>query len=675
MIQGHSLLRSKSMSYKLNRQLETLFHVKSVAPAGLRLKDLKPFQVGILDVDTQKTVSSAAVCSDGRYEIVWKSPAAGFKGPFGDVSGLRTPLKSLEIGKVDRVISFEEAGGEIKPFIGYLGNDGVSPCDDLIFECGTTYQLLITLSGPAIQEHLSKPVEAGIISFTTPCCDGCPAQVPIKDVLPLIIKEIDNQFEFGKEFFDVYPIYNCCPTPAPFPRTNFFDYCLEVCDTGDDNALGDVQSFYQDLDVVRSGRIGATSTYKVSCVSAAPAPYTYTNSALPDCDTCSAGFTLVPASKRYMVTIDNAGVGTTPAAWLTEVQAAGAFSAATSATQLMRNGSVSVYEVLVPASFVEPVAPIAETSFKFLGETKAVCVANTPVTIAWTQCGESYKIERTLCMTLKNDDCGSAAAQAKILADMTAFYASVPSVVQGSITETLKNDCLTYYEIRQYSNCLMDGCDTSGADKAKFDDLPGFGTGTWEVCKCEGWTFDNDGCPVPPTTNVDNCMGGLKFVGKIFEDSTIPCVSGIFDSPPANGVHIEVSLSDPNAFSCTSQNVAWKVVQMPSAPRGKGSDWAIEEATSRGYDLRCYISPDAPNGDLLNSALGQSMITVDADKYYNAVRLFHRYTSEGGYHAESAGRTREVITLIVEAQKTGLLQELKKIANSFVSAAGGCKVI
>lgn len=657
------------MPSSINNQITTFFNVKSVAPAGLKLHELKPYQVGLFDEKTQRTVSEVSDCRGAKFSFVWKSPSKGTQGPFPDLFDQAKPIKSLEIDYVDRVHLFDKATSERKPFVGYLGFNGVSPCDSLQFKCGTSYELVIHVSGKPVRDLHGRELTE-YISFTTGCCDNCAVDENCKVTMDKIVKEVSNQAFYTKRFFDIDSVVSCCPPASPFPKVDFFDFCMEICDTGDESALADVQIQYQNLDVCRVKREGAISTYKVECVLTAPADYVQTGNKLPDCDVCPAGYTAVPGSKKYLVTIDNAGVGVTAADWLAEVQAAGAFSVATEAKRLSRNGSVSVYEVLVPTTFVEPTAPIAETTYTFISDVKPYCVQDTPITVSWAQCGEKYKISRTLCMTLKNGDCGNPAAD---LAEVTAYYAQFPDIVPGSLIQTGTNDCLTTYEIQQYSNCLEDGCDTIGANKAKFADLPGYKTGYWATCKCEGWTVDVDGCPVPPELTADNCQCGLKFTGKMFDTDRIPCASDIWDEPETEGVTLEVSISERGVTGCEAMNVSWTVAQQPTYQNGSGVEYLRTEVQSREYQGYQYISNRDFDGAMIAARRGE-VYTIDPDKFYNHISLYHDYNIPRR-SAGTKGYDREMIMLVVEEHKTELLNQLKTMVNGILVKQGSCDFI
>ena len=641
----------------VNNQLSTVFNVKAIAPAGLKLHELKPFQLAVFDERTQRTLAAPPSTKNTPFRLVWKSPSQGFAGAFPDYFDVKKPVQSLAITDVHD-ITHGVAQPERKPFIGYLGYDGASVCKTLKFECNKTYEIVIHVKGKPVRDVHGRNMTE-VVPFHTGCCIDCDQVENQRVTLAKMVEEIQTNSFYVNKFFEVEQVYNICPDPSPFAKVDHFSYSISICDTGDEHALAAVQSAYQTLDIVRTARVDSTSTYTVECALTLPAAYVQTGTVLPNCVTCPAGFTASTARKKYIVTIDNAGTGTTPANWLTEVQAAGAFSVAVSATRLSRNGSVSVYEVLVPTNFVEPGTPISETTFVYVGEVGVTCTQTTPITTAWAQSGTSYKVTRTLCMTLKNSDCGNPASD---LAAIQAFYLGTPDMVPGSLVQTDAGDCLSTYEIQQYSNCVVDGCDTVGKDKAKFRDLPGYLGQSWLMCKCAGWTVDVDGCPVPPALTVENAQIGLKFTGKVFDTDRVACASDLWDDHENEGVTIEVALTDKTMEMCNQPVVDWYVAQWPTLQTGKGIWYAREEAQSREYDGYHYHSPKEMDGSLYAAKIGNSY-TVDPDKFYNHISLYHEYRRTTG-SVNNSSSNREMIVLVVENTKTLLFNQLKTLMNS-----------
>ena len=653
----------------INKQIEQVFVVKSVAPAGLDLWDLKPYQIAIFNEGTQKTVASPLACKGSPFSLVWKAPGSGNGGSQPDQNNVKVPLKSLPMTNVDGVWAFEDATPERKVFEAYLGYNGISPCKSLSLSCGETYQVTIHAKGKPVRDLLGADYTE-VVPVVTGCCDGCTTDEAVKTTLTRMVEAIKTNAHYITNFFDVYPVYKCCPEPDPFETVAFQDYCVTICDDGSPSALGDVQVKYQSLNIYRSAREGGLSTYRTDCASSLPAPLVQTDTKLTNCTECPAGYTAVPGRKKYFVTIDNAGTGTTPANWLTEVQAAGAFSAAVAATRLSFRNGTSSYEVLVPLNFVEPASPISETTWVYQGIQDPYCIQTTPTSTAWVQCGTRYKVTRKLCMTLRVNDCADPAAD---LAALLAYYANTPNIVPGTLVQTDNTDCIATYEVEQYSPCVVDGCDWFGKDVVKFEDLPGYLGQSWSPCECEGWTFDNDGCPVPPEVTVEQCQGGIKFVGKNFDNDIPPCADDIWQEVEDQGVELEVAIGKFTLERCEPLDIPFQVVQWPSSPNSTGRNWLRREVQARRYANYKYWSPNQPDGAVIAARRGE-IYGVEVHKNYNHVSVRHLSGKINGTQ-QFYVPTREVVHLLVESGKSVLLNQVKAMANSIAEAQGLCSLV
>lgn len=652
----------------LNRSTSKIFNVKAIAPAGLKLHELKPFQLAAFDERTQLTV--AAPTPKAPFSLVWKSPSKGTEGAFPDHANVREPIKSMEIRQVDRTHLFDGATAERKVFEAYLGWDGISPCKGLKFECGTNYQIVIHAKGKPVRDLMGGKDITEIVPFSMDCCADCSAAVSTKNAIMKLVNAVKNDAFYVNKFFDVHPMYSCVPEITPFTETAFQDYCLSICDTGDEAALAAVQLAYQSLNIYRSDRVGAISTYRVDCHTSLPAAYVTTATLLADCDTCPSGYTLNVARKKYIVTTENTGVGVNAAAWLAEVKAidqsgTDPFDTAVAATRLRYENGSSTYEVLMPLAF-NLTALVPNTTYMYVDTVPASCVQTTPVSTAWAQCGTKYKIKRTLELTLKNGDCSNAAAD---LAALVAYYANFPDIVSGSVVASNEGDCITTYQLQQWSNCLEDGCDWKGADTAFFGEVASYNGGVWMPVSCEGWTFDVDGVPVPPTvTDPEQCRLGLKFVGKNVETDLVECASDIWDSVETEGVTLEVSISQYDLAPCNVMDVSWTVVQEPTTPQGLGITMLRQEVHDRQYQMYEYSSNRGISDPVLAARLGNSF-TFDPKVLYNHIDLWHNYDINRSTHNHGV-YTREHIKLAVEANKTTLFSQVKTLVNQIVQAAG-----
>lgn len=656
-----------------NRQIESVFNVQSIAPAGLELHQLKPFQLALFNEETQRTVDSPASCAERKFSLVWKSPSQGTQGAFKDQFNAKVPLKSLEMQNISKVSVFDSATAERKVFEAYLGFNGISPCRGLQFKCKTTYQLIVQVKGKPVRDVMGGRDFMEIIPFTTGCCEDCSVAVNQKAALDTAIKAFYNDSFQVHKFVDAYPMYSCDPVVTPFVKTAFQDYCITLCDNGDDRALAQVQLAYQSLNIYRSGRDGALSTYRVDCHSALPAAYVQTGTVLSNCDTCPSGYTSVAATHKYIISIANpALVGANPAQWLDEVNNVTALAATVSANLLHRLDGVSTYEVLLPAADALLSGVIAGVSYAYLYDVPVGCVQTTPVSTAWAQCGTAYKIKRKLEITLKHADCGGDGAAT--LAELEAAYTGWPDYVAGSLETRFEGDCLASFTLEQYSNCLEDGCDWQGADLAKFAEVPAFRGQSWLPVSCDGWTFDVEGVPVPPAaTDPADCRIGIKFVGKNFENELVDCASDIWDSVETEGVTVEASISQYDLEACDQMPVDWLVAQWPTGPKGLGSTYERMEVHARQYDNYEYRGNRHGDGAMLQAKRGNSF-TFDKDRLYHDITVYHNYQINRSTMGQGI-TTREKVILAVEANKTTLFTQVKSLINKITEATNGCSFV
>jgi hypothetical protein len=260
------------MANNLNRQKKTVFHPKSIAAAGKRAGELNPGELGLFDCETERTVSAAEWCADKMYQFKMGSYSLGQKNTmFPDPRGAKLPLTSLEISRVDKAHLFDGADAEGKPFVSYLGWDGISNCKTLSFDCGQAYGLLVKVKGQTIRNTFGGNNLEEIIPFSTGCCEDCAIDEKCDTTMDTILKAIEKNAFYVNKFFKFNKVKSCCPAEAPFAKIGYTKFKLTVCDTGDFHALAAVQNAYPTLDIEFVERNGADSTYMV-CVPDAVLP-------------------------------------------------------------------------------------------------------------------------------------------------------------------------------------------------------------------------------------------------------------------------------------------------------------------------------------------------------------------------------------------------------------------
>lgn len=657
-----------------NNHLSTSFIVEAIAAKGKRAVDLKPYEIALIDTDTQLTVDVANYHPDKQYEFVWKSPSKGFITPFGGEERNATlPIRSLPLGRIDRAHAFQEATDTPKPFIAYLGWDSVSACKSLNLDCGKTYGLVIRARGKNVRDVMGRNFEE-YVSFTTDCCDDCSIAESAKKVVAKIYESIQKEsFYLNNNFFKVEQVYDCCPASDPFPRVQYKKYQLSLCDTGDSTALAKVQRAYPTLNIERVGRKGVISTYEVCkpCVittpdnpatplvdetvwtCTAPAPFVTSGTTRIECDTCPSGYTRVVGGQVFIVEM---AYNNTNANHLAVVQAL--YPTATEATLLSSNAGNGTFQVVFPDAFNG--TAVANTVIRKVGDRADACVETTASTFTWVAGADAYKITRKLCVTVKNNDCDGSDR----LAEIIAAYTNNPDVVQGSIAVKTAADCNTVYELEQYNNaCLQDGCDTFGADGAKFNQVDSFENFVWLPCDCDGWTFDVDGCPVPPADpTLQDCRAGIKFTGAFLDNELMTCRFSPDDQINVDPITIEVSFIDPTAGDrCDTLDIPWTIVQNPTIVQGLGQFVARQIIHDRMYDNHIYTHPDREDGLLMTERLGYDY-GVKPGSLYHHFDVYH-YSSRVRKAYQDDNAYRERITFFIEADNVPLQTELKTFLN------------
>lgn len=682
----------------VNRYVQTFWTPKFIAKAGKRAIDLKPFEMGLFDQETQMAVDVADYCIDKSYVLKYKSASTGVNNAqFGDTRGAGLPLESYPIQRIDFSKSFDRADAMGRPYVYYLGWDGISDCKTLSFECGRDYGLQITVRGETVRDTFGHNLTE-IVPFTTGCCDDCGIDEACDKTVASIMAAIEQSTFYIDNYFTVEPVKSCCPAEAPFAKKIYKKWKIALCDTGDAHALGELQVQYPDYDITLVDRDGATSTYEI-CIAdgVTPADFTLTKTGVlvcDDCPDCPTAFTKVEAGDKYIVTFDSAaGAGVTTleqfdVAYYTDpntaqatvdglVETAGALVpgyVATTADIMSVTSEKLVLQVIVATGTDVSEHGLTDVTLTNIGTSLAQCVGSE--TFSWSECDEVYKISRKLCMQFKKEDC--ARTDAYYLDKVTKAMAGAPDVVDGTLAIKSSNDCMISFEIEQCNNaCLEDGCDTYGKDGAKFDRLPSFEGHLWDMCDCEGWTVDDSGCPVPPAdTTADACLCGLKFTGALIDRECIPCNDDIDDDVPREPIQLEFTLIDQyNEEECDPLDMPVFEAQVGKMPEGLGQFAKRNEVLSRLYDGYIYTSPKAELGGLMAHRLGYQY-DIDPCKTYNYIYLRHTSKCESYYVTDAQGtRKREEITLAFDSRERGRFEEFKNFLNKTLLAHGKCSLL
>lgn len=329
-----------------------------------------------------------------------------------------------------------------------IGYDGMNADTAFNFQTGDAYfRLSLELKGGAVAfrggkgdtEMVNINVEVPECDPFNNCdqCDEC-STVDCKEITIEAIERLKRKQLTGgltvDQLIDITPVFSC-DTDADLTEIAYNWYCLEVCDTGTDEALALVAAQY-DAPVKRIDRVGPTSKYQVLLPATAGAPADYSQtiaSIIKGCEDCPAGYTEVPGGFVYSVTIEDDGVDLT---LQFEANIPG-IVAGTTVKSDGENYGVGFYTFVTDdkltdteiATFLGLGAPHSTATFSKPMEVASICTNDDVTDIAWVQCGSCNVIEETYTIVLPDNECGEDR-----LAELNAAYDTTVDIatVEGS---------------------------------------------------------------------------------------------------------------------------------------------------------------------------------------------------------------------------------------------------
>lgn len=376
-----------------------------------------------------------------RCGIVQKEPNRSYSDkdestmPFSlnEVVGLKVTAPETTEHIVDEVI------------IGYNGMDANTAFS---FNTGDAYfRLSLELTGGAVAYRGGKgDSEIVNINVEVPECDpfnNCAecSECDAVDCKAITLEAIERlkrkQLTGGMtvdQLVDITPVFSC-DTPADPTEVAWNYYCLEVCDTGTDEALALVQAQY-DVPVIRTNRVGSTSTYQIlqSSLVAAPSNYSQTiASIIKGCADCPVGWTEYPGGVLYAITLEDNGVDQSAAIDADIATAAPTITVVDGAVKSGNSAGVGYYTMLLSreltaaefAAYIGIDALTATATLDAVGEVASICGDDTVTATAWTACGTCNVAEDTYTIVLPDDGCGNDR-----LAELNANYDATVTIVQ-----------------------------------------------------------------------------------------------------------------------------------------------------------------------------------------------------------------------------------------------------
>lgn len=423
---GSSLNLGKGQLALIDRSKTTPNGAKVVNTVAGKPKDAKDFvlRCGVADREPNRSFSN--------------KDESTMPFSLNEVVDLKVSAPENTERKVDEVI------------IGYNGMDADTAFG---FRTGDAYfRLSLELTGGAVAYRGGKgDTEVVSINVEIPECDPfndcvtcneCDA-VDCKVVVMEAIERLKRRQLTGgmtvDQLVDITPVFSC-DTPANPTETPWNYFCLEVCDEGSDGALALVQNQYDGVPVIRTDRVGSTSTYQIfqSSNDAAPTDYHQTlASVIKGCADCPSGWTATPEGVLYAFTVEDDGAD------LSALFTALPGYVASSITRGENSAGVGFYTAIMDdeltdaeiTSFLTGAAPRNTATIEKLGMVKALCENATVTSTAWTQCGTCNVAEDTYTIVLPDDECGNDR-----LAELNANYKQTVTIAQTagkSVTVTL----------------------------------------------------------------------------------------------------------------------------------------------------------------------------------------------------------------------------------------------
>lgn len=644
--------------------------VKSITSTKTSTADLKPFELGIFDYSGKAVAGFQnspyiyfAVGSPNQQSRISSSPKVR---PLLDRNSTVSFKSDKMYGKELLPARIGKPKKRSTPMTITIGYDGINDCSNLDFDFGKTYMLTTRLYGSAAKSVFGKEVQ-DTITVTLPAKDACDTSCTKANLGYMVIDELVTKYNNSwiSPAVRAEKLMDCCDDVA---LTKFYcrEWTITLCDEGNELTLARLQKQYSQKIYIKS-RVGSMTTYAFVQAQTDTAPVDYSSKTvyIPDCENCTAGFTTTDAYKTILVSINTNGLDDTPAEHLATVQAV--ISTATEAVKTGYAFGTSSYVVSVPTNWVMPAA-IANVTITDTGKiTPKYCVQTTPVTTAWASGKQTYRIKRTLKLTVDNPDC-----EGSDLAAIVGAYTKATDVVPGSVALQEAGTCKSIFTLDQYSGCMEDGCNTLAV--VNFKELPTFKGHTWGLDLCEGWTVVND-CPVPPAaTPLRDCRVGIQLIGGFVDFANSTTIFNPDNAVNYDPIYFEVAISE---LMQVGEPGGIKPINAPISINRETSRKFLtgQEVIREIIEYRYYkqnekfFNPDSFGGAYRYSEAEGQKFGVDANAFYYAVYINH---DKGGrqwnHHMDMANKT-ELALYFAEEDYAVMVQFLLEY-NKYATSAG-----
>lgn len=393
-------------SFGLGKGQIGLFSAKNVTPnghsavnslAGLPTSEKFYLKQGISgDTTVSRTISD--------------KPMSSFPFSIDDVVGVSASAPEKTEQAVDEVL---------------FGYDGINADSAIMFKKGDRKAVRLRLSGEAIGMlgYAENFVDIEYVMEEEPCnpldkCNDCDDCEDV-DCARIIKKAVDHFRDFPLRGFgfkvsdivEVTPILSCEDGPE-HSTSEYQFFTLNVCDMGDDNALGLVQAQYPNFRVVKTDRRGSTSTYQILAPQGTSlADYEQAiASILKGCEDCPEGWDTEGGGFLYTITLPDGGEDLSSAieAELPEgklgdnnVEKQGSYS------------GVGFYTVVLSAPLTSAetndlIAEFPDITVELFGPISEFCTNDTVSEISWVA-GDTCEVSsQEYTITIPDDKCGES---------------------------------------------------------------------------------------------------------------------------------------------------------------------------------------------------------------------------------------------------------------------------
>lgn len=544
-----------------------------------------------------------------------------------------------------------------KPFVLskiYLGYDGFDTSKTLKLKPGEAAEISLTLTGEPLSYYGFKDRKY-TATFTMKaddpdeCQETCldsPCYERTKSLIEIMKNRQVRNGVLLKDIIDIHPVIDCDPQRSTTNTATF--YTLEICDKGDDQALGLVQAQTPGYKVVRIGREDGTSTYQVIGTSS-PSAYTDWQAAfVVDCDgDCPDGST--DQGSGWQVVIKYPDNNTDASATIKAASAATFGTAADTVSKL--GGGVNEGTYIIIWNTTEPDQSAFSGVFTI---TDVVafddgCLSDTVDQTAWVAGDSCQTAFNYYYIDLEDDDCGSRLAELRsafpslTIVEAAALAGGVPdgtdltevSDIDTIVQSDVIGDCRRRYFTQVTTNVVCDECHP---DEFVSEAPQGFEFEEWKAWSNTGGGIGS--VSVPTATNDDGTYTGVSGV------SSADGVGAKFDIVVASGV-ATVTIVDKGTNFQVSDTIT---IDDADLGDGGGDDLVVtvtsivepEEDVDcvcgimfRGKDL--YECPETYLADEVGTIKSQIEIQVSGGEKLGD-RIGYAYKTDGAFPVTQVSR-------------------------------------